>query len=485
MTNSWNFLEAWKNRQDSSLEQEELPGDDCDSPPVSFPDNETPVKIVFEASLTDFKEMLSALEKGAILSYPDTWHKVWWNFVRNWECTVSICDEVVACFEDEYAPLMDALSNVLQYNTTVTGAINNLISANGGAQPGTPLTEQAAEQDRLPDNVRNEFGVCDLDSLWGAMIYLVQSGNRAITDFFEVLEVASNTLEASTIVSKAIPAAGDYISAIGEFANFMQETVAEGYAGAYTEDYEDSLACDIFCLARTNCELSLDAVVALINGRLSAPIDIADFGEIMAGIAAGTWIGDEIADVAFLCYFSALRFGQQFGAQIGIRPLTVLMSLGADLLASDNWTVLCDCPDVWNHVFPDANSWDDWTLNTFSGAATTVVSNELVGGLTPDNSAHFVSAQIAVPGVCTSMRVYYEWSTTDPSDGIGISIDGSLATSKSFGALSGTGFLDWYGSATGATFSFLGGVQTAYDSGPTYYCKVTAVRFTGEGSDPF
>jgi len=254
-----------------------------------------------------------------------------------------ICEMVAECFADGNEALIEALAEAIRNNPLLQAAIADAMAQNGSYTPGRPLTPGQAAGNLLPDNVKDEFGACIDDNLWGAMLYLVQSGNRLITDFFEVLEVLSNTIERMEVVSKAIPAAGDYISAAAGFADQLAEEIAEGYAGAYTESYEQSLACDLFCASREGCELSLDVIMNVLNSRLSAPMDIGDFGEIMAGIAGGGWIGDEIADVAFLCFFGALRFGQQFGDTLGIRPLPVLMSLGADQLASDNWEVLCDC----------------------------------------------------------------------------------------------------------------------------------------------
>jgi len=257
-----------------------------------------------------------------------------------------ICDMVAECFETENPRLMEAVAAAMRNNPELRQAISSAITQEGGGVPSAPITEQEAQSDTLPDNVRDSEGNCILDNLWGGMLYLVQSGNRVITDFFEVIEVATNTLETMEIVSQTMPAAGAYISAAAGFADQLAENLQEGYSGAYTEAYEQSLACDLFCAAQDGCELTPEQIMNVINARLTAPIDIGDFGELMAGVASGTWIGDEIADVMFLIYFSALRFGQQFGDQIGIRPLSVIISLGADQLSSDNWEILCDCDVV-------------------------------------------------------------------------------------------------------------------------------------------
>jgi len=170
-----------------------------------------------------------------------------------------------------------------------------------------------------------------------------------------VIEAASNALEAMAIAAGAIPAAGNSVSAGFEFANALQEFFAENYAANYSEGYEQQLACDLFCYARTDCNLSIDDMIDVINARFAEPFDVVTFAAIMVRIGSGTipgqFVGQSIVDAMFLLYFTALKFGQQFGDVIGLRPLPVIISLGADQLASDNWEVLCECPDEFEHRF--------------------------------------------------------------------------------------------------------------------------------------
>jgi len=326
-----------------------------------------------------------------------------------------ICDMVAECFADGNEALIEALAEAIRNNSLLQIAIADALASQGGYTPGLPLTGGQAGANLLPENVRDEFGNCVPDNLWGAMLYLVQSGNRIITDFFEVLEVASNTLESMEIVSKAIPAAGDYISAAAGFADQMAEVIAEGYAGAYTEAYEQGLACDLFCLSLTTCDLSLDAVINLLNNRLSEPFSLADFGEIMAGIAAGSWtVGDEIADVAFLVFFAALRFGQQFGDTLGIRPIPVLMSLGADQLASNNWEVLCeDCLPTFDDY--DFTVSDQGFVEIVAGTAVYVPGEGWARGtilVSGFNSRCEIMGDI---GAYASLTLFFNEPLTDPT----------------------------------------------------------------------
>jgi len=392
-----------------------------------------------------------------------------------------ICEMVAECFETGNEALIEALANAIRTNPLLQAAIADALTQQGGGVPGKPISPGQATGNLLPDNVRTEEGECIEDNLWGAMLYVVQSGNRVIEDFFQVLEAASNTLESMEIVAKAIPAAGDYISSAAGFADQMQENIAENYTAAYTEAYEQSLACDLFCAARLGCELSIDTMIALVNDRLTAPLDIGDMGEIMAGIASGTWVGDEIADVAFLVYFSALKFGQQFGDQIGIRPLPVIMSLGADQLASDNWEVLCECADEWEHIimFNGTSMPDGWTVpfGTFvsgSGIQTTEPS-----GGTGTARANFTPG---TPFVVTQWETFFTTALAGDFSQIFSPLTTGAAFTFNFNVLAGG---ETSQGATGLPATFDAAAFTVgYVAGDLTHF-MTGVRIRGEGFDPF
>jgi len=256
------------------------------------------------------------------------------------------CEGIAQCIIDENPALIEALANAIALNETLRNAISQAITSGGGGLPGQPLSQSQREESLLPGNVRDEFGDCIDDNLWGAMLYLVQSANRVIVDFFDVLLLASTTLQKMGEVTKAMPAVNKYIGLAENFTDKLYDVLAPAYNAAYTEAYEQSLACDLFCIARDSCALTPTQIMTVINDRFTSSISIDDFGEIMLGIASGTWVGDEVADAMMMTYFGAMTFGQQFMDVIGIRPLTDVMSLGADQLASDNWETLCDCETI-------------------------------------------------------------------------------------------------------------------------------------------
>lgn len=394
-------------------------GNPCGVP--DFPeDSDEKITVLFRLSLNEFVALATAVDVGSDIAFGNDGIKVWYLWAASIMCA-QFCEEVAECLNTENPAVVAALANLIRTNQTIINAISNSITNAGGGIPGQPISQQQSQSDILPENVRNEENECLPDELWGAVQYLIQSGNRAITDFFEVIEVASNTLERSEIVSQAIPAAGNYISAIAAFADQIGEELAEGYAGAFTEFYEQELMCDLFCMARTGCQLTPEMMIELMYTRLGEPFDIGDFGEIMAGVGAGTWVGDEIPDIMFLIYFSAINFGQQFGGQIGIRPLTVLMSLGADLLASDNWQVLCSCPECGI----------EYTLNIGTeGMEGDIISADtaLVVRLDfPPLTAYARRIRVTFASPVTSVSM--GWNTEGALDGMYASLDGSAAQS--------------------------------------------------------
>jgi len=320
--------------------ENETPDEPVGGRPVFPSDEDERIIVPIELSAREFTILASTVDVGRDPAYPDSAAYVWWLWNRIF-LAMEFCLEVAQCFEDENEALMQALADAITNNALLQSAIASAISEQGGAVPGKPLTPAQSAKDALPPEVRDEEGVCIDDALWGACLFLVQSGNRAIEDVFQRLEAASNTLETSGIISQAIPAAGQYVGAAVAFADQMGENIAEGYTAAYDEAYENSLACAIFCAAKATCQLTPDMLVTILSDRLPAPEDTIDFGIVMARVGSGVYSGPEIADVAFYVYFSALKFGQQFGEIIGIRPLTDLMGLGADQLMSDNWMTLC------------------------------------------------------------------------------------------------------------------------------------------------
>lgn len=200
----------------------------CDDEPILFPDNTTPLKIVFELSQNEFTAILSALMTGADLSYPDNAHEVVWYFLRQLECPVSLCDELIECLQ----PLFEALETKLD---TIDGKIDEIQQTleENGTNPPEPIEKNVAGE------------------RCGGAAFVVGYMNGEIRRVYAEAEegLADNLLEAAVEVLRALPVIEQLpIDEILNAVNRYFENQVADYIDDYDILYDDligSLACFI------------------------------------------------------------------------------------------------------------------------------------------------------------------------------------------------------------------------------------------------
>lgn len=373
----------------------------------AFPeDSDERITVLFRLSLNEFVALASAVDAGIDPAYGADAQKVWWIWVASVMCA-SFCEEMALCLTDEDPAVVEALATILQNNSTIINAIAQGQQSLNVPQPGVPVSQQQAERDRLPENVK-DGETCLNDQLWGASLYIIQSANRAITDVFEVLEAASNALERGDIALDAIPAVGESLSTVVSFADQLAEEIAEGYAASYTEAYEEQLACSVFCTAQEFCSINVDQIISILVHRFDpGTFDVSDFASVMNGVITGSFVGDAIADAAMLVYFTALKFGQQFGGVLGLHSITQQASLGADVLASDNWETLCDCG--WESVLDFTVSDYGFVVGVTGDYTASVGFEDTYGAVGGGYRGVNLSLDFALPANITYAEMTFEY----------------------------------------------------------------------------
>ena len=199
---------------------------DCEGEPITFPDNTTPIKFVVEMSLNEFTSVLSALMTGADLSYPDESHQVVWNFLRNLECPVSICDEILSCLQPAFDEINEKLDDIEE-------TVDEIYEQVGGnvAKPPPEVAESVDTR------------------LCGAAVAVVEYMNSIILQTYAESESGffDNVTEAVAAIISAIPVLGQLpfdeliLMANDYFANQQTE---------YESDYIlafDALVFDLYC----------------------------------------------------------------------------------------------------------------------------------------------------------------------------------------------------------------------------------------------
>ena len=140
---------------------------------------------------------------------------------------------------------------------------------------------------------------------------------------------------------------------------YYQEAIAEQYDAQYTTDYENELACALFCLARDDCELSIDRLFDLFKSRLLdyitvPPLEhITDLIEFAAGVSQDSTY---VVDLAFFFAWGSAKLGSFFFGKVFDTTFQLLLKLSVND-ANNDWSLLCtDCPDD-----PGVGSWRIFT----------------------------------------------------------------------------------------------------------------------------
>lgn len=250
------------------------------------------------------------------------------------------CEELAACMQ----PLLDAQTTAIMQNIT------NL-QQYGTETPGVPMTpEQLAANIAAGSNPG-----CDLDILWAQCLAIVQFTNRAITDTLEKVEVAANVVELAELIGE-IPILGwaaelSGTSLVVEAIDYFQEAIAESYSGQYTEAVEVELACQLFCICRSDCVISVDRLYDMTAGNLGSliPSDIGDLVDLIEIVAGIDFDGSEVVDVCFFFAWGTAKLAQFFfGDALASTTLNLLVELAVDDASAD-WLLLCDCGSDWNY----------------------------------------------------------------------------------------------------------------------------------------
>lgn len=262
--------------------------------------------------------------------------QLWSNVLANasFEECMEFCEHIILCLTtdtDVQAAFREFIINDQAIQDNIAGIANK----------GTPIT--------TPTEVIVESE--DLDALFGAVTYLVDTMNGATLDLFEALEATTNKRELGQILFEAIPVietlpfdeASEYIDALGG-------AIAENYAAQYTTTPEtgmrDQLRCGLFCLARANDNtLTWELIANYFWGEVGfTSSDYVDtFVDFVNLFLSGTWLGDEIVYISFANMAAVLSTSQIFAAMT-FPSLSSLMALGLNDPDPD-WEILCvDCP---------------------------------------------------------------------------------------------------------------------------------------------
>lgn len=255
------------------------------------------------------------------------------------------CEELQACLQ----PLLDAQT---QQILELVQNINNY----GTENPGQPMTTG-----QLTENLAGTSNPeCDHDILWAQCLAIIQYTNQAIVDTLEKVEAANNVSELVGLTGE-IPFLGLIATQLGiegvaETVNYFQEAIEDQYLAQYTEPVEVELACQLFCICRDDCVVSIDRVFGMFAGNVAAlvpdePTDLLELVEIIAGV---DFDDTEVVNIMMWFAWAGAKVAQFFvGEALASGTLQLLLKLAVND-ANNDWELLCtSCPDLLLRVYRD------------------------------------------------------------------------------------------------------------------------------------
>jgi len=243
------------------------------------------------------------------------------------------CGMLTECLE----PLFDNLRAQIKQD--------NLFEQYGTQYPaGVPLPPEALEAPLAAGS----NPTCDLDIVWSQAEQLVDYSNTMITDTLEQVETATNNIELAQVIT-SLPILDELgADAIAGYIELLLDGVAENYAAEFDLAYRNTLACEIFCSAQGDCEITIqkvyDILLARVTGHFGTPGEaLSTIGNLLSYLVDQDIDGDVVVDTLFFLLWGGAKLINSFIQDVGTTALETIMTLAVNDANSD-WETLCDCP---------------------------------------------------------------------------------------------------------------------------------------------
>lgn len=263
-----------------------------------------------------------------------------------WEECVSFCEQLIACLSGD-ADTQDALAELIATNPAIGDALSEFLRTHPG---GTEYPkQQPLPTGVITSNITNPNPDCDPDLLYAQCVGIVQTANRMTEDFLETWETYTNSAETIPAIVLSVPLLGEVADVIGldgiaDYANSLIDAIKEGYDSDYTLDYENALACEIFCAAKDDCVVTLEMLTNIMNARISGQLTLTNGVELMLSLIDADISGINVADLYLCAFFNMLTLANlvlpiTWGIESYLRVTRTFNT------PNDDWEILCeDCP---------------------------------------------------------------------------------------------------------------------------------------------
>lgn len=257
-------------------------------------------------------------------------------------CVESVLSKIFTAPYDSLTPTEQAIRD------SIIGAGND----NDGAGYGY--------ENPIIGDSENPILECGDDYIYGMTTQTVDLLHTIVEDFLEFVEGITTNVELVREIADNIPIleVGGIVLDVGIW---MQQTAAGAYREGYTQVLRDQIACDLFCYARQNCELTPNQMAIYFSDQASIGYATGiQLGDVLAGIQAVTDPTRMVYSM-YLFVLSVLNQGGRFYTIPSSSRFRDYMSTYNNDPDPD-WQILCDpCAEKWIHTInPYDTAAYDW-----------------------------------------------------------------------------------------------------------------------------
>lgn len=261
------------------------------------------------------------------------------------------------------AKIIDCIENDEDVRIALNQLFNSFMSAgNYGNNSGYPLSTT----DRSTAFALGFNPSCDVDIIWAQASAIVERSNTAITDLLDTLADETTAVGMANVLAQLPLIENLGVGTLTALGQTLLDAVANGYASDYDVTYADALKCEIFCSARSHCEINFNDVFNIIKTRVTDvlptfnPPDVPLQDALFFVQALDQWANamqtyaSELAAINHADFMFYFLWGTLSVANIvigenkGKAVFDMALALAADEPSND-WETLCtDCPEEAN-----------------------------------------------------------------------------------------------------------------------------------------
>lgn len=271
------------------------------------------------------------------------------------EACMTFCERLIECLTND-TDVQAAIANLIATNETVQDAIRDFVindPAINGFVTDIARTSVITPEEQTTNLLKPDE--CNFDYTFNEATVLVNLLDSLTQQVFQAIEIGTNVLERAEKLLSALPVVGAVIpfDEILGLGNDMVENVKEDYDNKYDDVLYDDIRCDLWCLFKDDCELSILRAALYYGEKAGVALPADPIQALQASLnflIAGDLPGDSSVYVMHMFILTLIQAGQDVlgtdFAQLGVR----IVAAGDD--PNNDWEVICDeCVETWSRTW--------------------------------------------------------------------------------------------------------------------------------------